>query len=223
MTLHDYADDEMMAIDLANQLAGALRQALEVQERAVLVVPGGTTPGPVFDGLCDAVLDWARVTVMPSDERWVPSVHLRSNARLIRERLLVGRAAAARFLPLYYRDDAPARMMPALNASVAAHLPISVLLLGMGADMHTASLFPNVEGLGAALAADAPPVMAMYPPEVEDARVTLTAPALNTAMSKHIVITGAQKRAVLERARSLDPHQAPVSAVLSGATVHWAP
>lgn len=223
MNLIEYADDEMMAIDLANQLAGDLRQALDVDDRAVFVVPGGSSPGPVFDVLCDADLDWSRVTVMPSDERWVPSVHIRSNAKLIQERLLVGRASEARFVPLYYSDDAPARMMPALNANVAAHLPISVLLLGMGADMHTASLFPGVEGLEDALDKDAPAVVALHPPQVEDARISLSARVLDAAMAKHLVITGPEKRIALERAQTSDATKAPIATVLPGMAVHWAP
>ena len=96
MKLLEYADEEMLTIDLANTLAGELRAALVHEDRVLFVVPGGTTPGPIFDALCDSNLDWSRVDVMLSDERWVPEVHVRSNTRLIRERLLVGRAAAAR-------------------------------------------------------------------------------------------------------------------------------
>ena len=101
MSLLEYPDRDMLAIDLANQLAGDLVAALEHKERALLVVPGGTTPGPIFDDLCAADLDWARVDVALSDERWVPESSDRSNTRLLRERLLTDRAAAARLLPMY--------------------------------------------------------------------------------------------------------------------------
>lgn len=223
MTLIEYADDEMMAIDLANQLAGDLNTALEHDERALFVVPGGSTPGPVFDVLCDADLDWGRVDVMLSDERWVPEVHVRSNTRLIRERLLVGRAAAARYMPLYAKADSPEKVMPELEVEITPCLPISVLLLGMGADMHTASLFPGADGLEAALAQDAPVLVAMRPDRVEDVRISLSARVLNGAVSKHLVITGAAKKAALERARAMGPGQAPVAAVLDDMLVHWAP
>ncbi|MBZ0123631.1 MAG: 6-phosphogluconolactonase, partial [Roseovarius sp.] len=92
----EYPDAELMAVHLANRLAGELNAALKHKERVLFVVPGGTTPGPIFDSLCDARLDWGRVDVCLSDERWLPEVHVRSNTRLVRGRLLAGRAAAAR-------------------------------------------------------------------------------------------------------------------------------
>ncbi len=222
MNLQIYPDDELMAMGLANVLAGELRQALASADRALLVVPGGSTPGPVFDSLCDAALDWARVDVLLSDERWVPEAHLRSNTRLIRERLLVGRAAAARYLPLYKQADRPEDVLGALEDGIAPALPIAVALLGMGTDMHCASLFPGAEGLDAALAPDAPVLVPIRAPSEPDTRVTLSARVLRDAMRLHVVIRGAGKRAALERARSLDPAQAPVRAILDEAEVHWA-
>ena len=185
-------------------------------------MPGGTTPAPVFDVLSEIDLDWGRVSVLPNDERWVPETSDRSNARLVREHLLQGRAAAAQFVPLYAKGDRPEDRLDDLTVTVALHLPISVLLLGMGTDMHIASLIPGAEGLDEALSPDAPILMAMRAPSVPEPRVTLTAPVLQAAMTTHIVITGAEKRAAIERAQRLDLIEAPVRAVLDTATVHWA-
>ncbi len=223
MNFKKYSDDEMMMIDLAQNLAGELRQALKQRERVLLVVPGGTTPGPVFDALSSVDLDWGRVDVMLSDERWVPEVHLRSNTRLLRERLLVGRAAAARYIPLYARADTPEEVLPQIEAGIAPALPISVLLLGMGADMHTASIFPEADLLEEALRSDAPILLPMRAPGAMEPRITLSARVLSEAMNIHIVITGLQKRAAIERAAKMRPQDAPVAAILDGATVHWAP
>lgn len=222
MTFDEYPDDEMMAMNVANHLAGELRQALAAQDRALLVVPGGSTPGPVFDALCDAALDWSRVDVLLSDERWVPEVHLRSNTRLIRERLLVGRAARARYLPLFARADQPEEVLAELERNIKPCLPIAVALLGMGTDMHVASIFPDADKRDEALSPDAPVLLAMRVPSEPDIRVTLSARVLQTAMRLHILISGPAKRAALERARSLTPQQAPVRAVLEDARVHWA-
>lgn len=222
MILNVYPDGEMMAIAVANHLAGELTVALEVKERALFVVPGGTTPGPIFDALCDTDLDWGRVDVLLSDERWVPEAHLRSNTRLIRDRLLVGRAAAARYLPLYARAERPETVLADLECNIVPALPIDVALLGMGTDMHVASLFPDGDMLEAALAPDAPVLVAMRAPSQPDTRVSLSARVLARAMRLHIVITGTAKRAALDRARALDARQAPVRAVLDEATVHWA-
>ena len=100
MNIQEYPDREMMMIDLANRLAGDLTNALMNHDTVSLAVPGGTTPGPVFDALCAADLHWDRVRVMLTDERWVPETSERSNTRLLRQRLFVNRAAAATALVL---------------------------------------------------------------------------------------------------------------------------
>lgn len=223
MSFVEYADDEMLAMGLVGALAGDLRKALRNQDRVLFVVPGGTTPGPIFDGLCDTDLDWERVDVLLSDERWRPEVHVRSNTRLIRERLLTGRAAAARYLPLYAKAEAPESVLVELEANIAPMLPIDVCLLGMGADMHTASLIPGADRLKEALERNAPILVPMRAPGAEEPRVTLSAQVLDGAVCKHIVFTGAQKRAAFERAQHLRPIEAPIAAVLTGATIHWSP
>ena len=218
----EYPDRELLAMDLANQIAGELRAALSHQERAALAVPGGTSPGPVFDALCAADLDWARVDVMLTDERWVPESSERSNTRLLRERLLTNRASAARLLPLYAEADTPEERLAGLADDIAPALPLAVVLLGMGADMHTASIFPEADKLEEALSNDAPILLPMRAPGAPEPRITLSAHVLDGALKKHIVIYGAEKREVLEEARGLAPLEAPINAVLDEAVVHWA-
>ena len=223
MKLIEYPDREALAIDLAQTIAEELEEALLTHERVSFAVPGGTTPGPVFDSLCAADLDWARVTVLLGDERWVPDTAARSNAALLRERLLRDRAAAASFLPFFHSDLTPEAAMGPLAEAVRPLLPISVVLLGMGADMHTASLFPGADRLAEALAPQAPPVMALTAPGAPEPRLTLTGPVLQGAMAIHVVIMGQEKRTALNDAKRLnDPLVAPVSIVLPQATVHWA-
>jgi len=221
MELIEYADGEMMMIELANRLAGELRQCLQTHDHASLAVPGGTTPGPIFDNLCSANLDWARVHVMLTDERWVPETSDRSNTRLLRQRLLTDRAAEAVYVPLYADAPTPEDALDDLKSNLAPELPISVLLLGMGADMHTASIFPGADRLDAALHGDET-LLAMRAPGAPEPRMTLSAKVLRDAMSRHIVIVGAEKRAALDRARHLPPEEAPVAAILDGSIVHWA-
>ena len=129
--------------------------------------------------------------------------------------------AKATLVPLYALADQPEDMLETLSAGLAPHLPISVLLLGMGADMHTASLFPGADLLDQALAPDAPVLMALRADAAGEPRITLSAPALKTAFHTHILIKGAEKREALERAQSLSAREAPVRAVLDVATVHW--
>lgn len=222
MNLIEYPDRDLLMLGLADRLTGDLAEALRHHDRVSLTVPGGTTPGPVFDVLCEQALDWDRVGIVLNDERWVPEDNPRSNTALIRKRLLISKASRATLIPLYAPSDRPEDKIAELTEGLVPHLPLSVALLGMGADMHTASLFPGADNLAAALAEDAPPLMAMRADGAGEPRITLTAPVLRGAMSLHILITGAEKRAALDRAAHLPAIEAPVRSVLGQATVHWA-
>ncbi|AUQ54203.1 6-phosphogluconolactonase [Phaeobacter inhibens] len=223
MNIIEYADRDMLAINVANQLAGDLKTHLLHHDSASFAVAGGTTPAPIFDDLCAADIDWARVRLMATDERWVPADSERSNARMIRERLLVNRAASATFVPFHVPARAPEDVLAEVESLIEPDLPLSVVLLGMGEDMHTASLFPGVRGLSEALAADAPVLAVMRPDSQPEPRVSLSARVLDAAIAKHLVIYGEAKREALETAKSLPPEEAPIQAVLSEMTVHWAP
>lgn len=221
MQLETYPDREMLMLGLANTIAGQLGEFLRRDGHATLSVPGGTTPGPIFDTLSGVDLDWANVAVVLNDERWVPETSERSNTRLVRDRLIRGRAALARLIPLYAPAETPEDMLPALEDGLRPHLPISVLLLGMGADMHTASLFPGADRLEEALSTTAL-ILPMRADAAGEPRMTLTAPVLKAAYNIHLLITGQEKRAALDRALHLPPLEAPVRAILDTATVHWA-
>ena len=222
MNFVEYPDRDMMMLSIANTIAGQLGDFLRRQPTVSLCVPGGTTPGEVFDVLSGVDLDWARVSIFLNDERWVPETSPRSNTRLLRERLLVGRAAAAQLVPLYGGADMPEEQMETLAEGLAPHLPISVLMLGMGNDYHTASLFPGADRLAEAMAPNAPILLPMRAEAAAEPRITLSLPVLQGAMATHVLITGPEKRAAFERAQTLDPMQAPIRAVLANATVHWA-
>lgn len=223
MKLHEYSDSDLLWLNLANIIAGELTRGLMQHDRVSLAVPGGTTPGPVFDVLSAISLPWERVDVLLTDERWVPETSPRSNAKLLRERLLVGKAAAANFIPFYTGGDASKLDLADVAIKLRALCPLTFVLLGMGTDMHTASLFPGADNLEKALAPDAPEVLAMSAPGAEEPRVTLSAEVINGAMNKHLVILGDEKLDALRQAEAVgDPVEAPVAAVLDGLEVHWA-
>ncbi|MES2434751.1 MAG: 6-phosphogluconolactonase [Pseudomonadota bacterium] len=222
MNFISYPDREFMMLDVAGKIAAQLSEELSMYGRASLSVPGGTTPGPIFDILSGVNLDWANVAVMLNDERWVGEDSPRSNTRLLKERLLVNKAAAAQLIPLYAEASEPELMLATLSEGIAPHLPLTVLLLGMGMDMHTASLFPGADLLAEALAPNAPILLAMRAEAAGEPRITLTAPVLTEAKNIHILITGAEKRAAIEAAANLPALEAPVRVVLDNATVHWA-
>jgi 6-phosphogluconolactonase len=215
-----YPDRDTLMRSLAELVADQLRAAHATKQHATLAVPGGTTPAPFLTALGEADLAWEDITVMPTDERLVAESSSRSNARLIRETLMIGPAAAAHFVHLHE---------PILGdrvARVAAALPLDVLVLGMGGDMHTASLFPGAPELAAALAEDAPALMTIHPPEQPEGRVTLTGPVIQAADVIHVLITGPEKLAALESALVVDSNlMAPIRVALTAAcpvTVHYA-
>ena len=214
MKFVEYPDRAQLMGDLASQLVKELDETLKTQDRASLAVPGGSTPGPAFDALCEADIDWSRVDILVGDERRVPADHERSNERMIRARLLVSKAAAANYVSI--RPDG--ETVP----DIAAYLPISVLVVGMGADMHTASLFPGSPDLEAALAPDAADLMLVEASDGLEPRVTLTGHVLAAAQNAHVLITGAEKREALEQAVNATRMEAPIQTVLPNATVHWA-
>lgn len=221
--IRSYPSRDELAEEVAALLAGRLRARIAEVGVARLAVPGGTTPGPMLAALGGQALDWEKVVVTLTDERWVPVTSERSNARLLAETLFRGAAAAARFVPLHSGDADPEFGIDAVCREVERWaLPLDLAVLGMGADMHTASLFPGAAGLARALAPDAPPAVAIEAPGVDEPRITLSAPALYRA-ERHVLIQGADKRDALRRAIGIaDPGSAPVCAVLDGATVHYA-
>ena len=222
MNIVEYPDREMLAIRVADTLASELRKCLLNHDHASFAVPGGTTPGPIFEMMSDTELEWDRVHVLLTDERWVGEENSHSNARLVKRHLLTGHAAAARFIPYYRAGKTAAEGCAEVAGTLTDELPLSLLLLGMGADMHTASLFPGAEGLEEAMASHAPLLCPVQPQKQDMERVTLPAHVLRGAMSTHLVIYGDEKREAFEKALSLPPEQAPIAAVIGAGTVHWA-
>ncbi len=213
---------------LADTLAADLTRIVGEKGRAVFCVSGGSSPPPVFERLAAMDLPWDKVVVTLNDERWVPPDHERSNARMVHETLLQGPGAAARFVPLYHPVDTPEQGMEAVAEAVTAGaLPLDVLLLGMGEDGHTASIFPGADLLDQALDLACPvPVLAMRAPGAVEPRITLTLPALLSAQATYLLITGEKKRAVLEAARREGAEsELPIRAILRQAdpAIHYAP
>lgn len=212
---------------LAAAVADALRAALAERGQALLVVSGGRSPVAFLEALGSAELDWPKVSVSLADERWVPESHPDSNAGLLRRHLLKGAAARAHFIGLY--QPAASLDEAADKADRFLHelaLPIDVLVLGMGDDGHTASLFPGSPGLVDAL----DPVsrrrcLPMWAPAVPRQRLTLTRAVLQGARVQLLAIQGEAKLATLSMAlNDNDEQRAPVSAFLrSPLSIHWCP
>lgn len=205
------------AAALADAVSASLAAALAARERASLVVSGGRSPIAFFQCLRDADLDWSRVWITLADERWVPEDHPDSNAALVRRHLLQGAAAAARFVPLWNGAATPVTAIAERTAALAQlPQPFDIVVLGMGEDGHTASLFPGAPGLAAALDPTGTALLAAIdPPAAPHPRLSLTLTALLGCRHIHLPLAGASKQAVYARAlEQCEPMQLPISAVL---------
>lgn len=216
---------QQLAEQLAEAVAQALHEDLTRHERALLVVSGGSTPVPFFTALAAKPLPWERVDITLADERWVDEHSSDSNAKLVREHLLQGNAAAATFLPLTCDAETPEEgVEPVAKQAASLAWPASAVILGMGGDGHTASLFPDSPELTLALATDEPLVAVRTPSQLQP-RITFSADRLHQARRHFLHITGEDKRAVLAKALNGDDvRQLPIRAFLScPLAIYWAP
>ena len=210
----------MPNLPLAQDIAQRLADAIELRGGAVLCVSGGQSPITLFEALRVQAIDWSRVRVTLTDERCVPCTHPDSNASLVRQHLLQDRASAAQFVPLVAEEHeplpSPAILAQAASRALQAAGRVDVLVLGMGADGHTASLFSNAPNLVEALNLNNPEAcVAIEPPaSAPYARVTQTLAQILRA--RHIVLplSGADKLATLRLARLSISNQYPISHVL---------
>ncbi|MEX2474188.1 6-phosphogluconolactonase [Marinobacter sp.] len=219
---------DQVALELADAVAGVLRTRISEVGCATLVVSGGSTPLPFFEAVSGKNLDWSCVTVLLADERWVDENDPASNTRLVKSTLLQHYAADAHFLSLKQPGDTPALGLAAAEAELAGLArPLDVLIVGMGSDGHTASLFPDAPELPAAMDPHCPEVVsAMTPPSQPHQRITLTWPVLCDARFTALHIKGVDKLDTLQQAlHSPDDVLAmPVRGFLKpGLQVFWSP
>jgi len=226
---HEASSAEQIAIRLASAVEQNLSDTIDAHGRASLVVSGGSTPLPFFKQLSQATINWSAVDVTLADERWVSEDHNDSNARFVKEHFLTGAASAARFFSLY-RDVKPDQAIGEVQSALGdMTLPFSVVVLGMGGDGHTASLFPETDGLKAALDLDSRQMLAVLQPStVPQVRITLTRAALMRSRFRYLHITGEDKRNVLEDALKQDVDNPPPIASffekhLPPISVYWSP
>lgn len=226
MTEHRFATREAASEAAADRLAELLQNRLENQPLASAVVCGGTTPGDCFEALSQCSLDWDRVRISLSDERWLSGDHEDSNEKLIRDSLLVGKAAAAELQPVYAEGVSRAERCDELQDPLP-ELPFSFSLIGMGADGHFASLFPDAENLEFGLAVDSG---RLYVPVDTAAsrhpRVSMTLAGISRADEIVLLFFGDEKLEIYERAMK-ESNGFPVSRLLrqkrAPVRVFWAP
>ena len=219
---HLFENLDSLSATLAALIAARLRAALEARPAASLVVAGGRTPAAFLARLSNETLAWDRVFVTLTDERWVSADDPASNAAMLRKTLLVGAAAPARFIPLYTGAPTPDQAVQSVSAGLATlPRPFDIMVLGMGDDGHTASLFPGADNLAAALAPkNGQPCMAIRAAGAPQPRITLTLPTLLDARSLFMLFTGPSKRQTYALACKSGPiEDMPIRGVLRNAPV----
>jgi len=220
---------DVLANRLADDVAEILRQAIGQRGSATLVVSGGSTPRPFLQALSGRTLNWSAVTVTLADERWVDADHADSNERFVYQHLLTGEAASATFLPLKNEHSSAHEGRASCEAALAGlNWPVDVVILGMGEDGHTASMFPDSPGLDAARSRDnLNRCMPIDPPGFPIGRMTLTLAALCHCHHLMLHITGERKRDVLADAlANSDTLELPVATLMRSVPrprVYWAP
>lgn len=222
-----------MITALAEKNITSLKRTIELNGHASWAVSGGSTPLPLFEAISAVDMPWSKVNVALVDERWVPVAHGRSNTAFVRRHLLKGNACEAVFIPM--RDDTTTGNCSADFANehyAKISLPFDRILLGMGGDGHTASLFPGADGLEEAMAADSDLICAAITANKSDItgdeldRITLTAAEICRATTIDLMITGEDKMRVFKEAMIVESNY-PIGRLMRMAPekfkIYWAP
>lgn len=230
--LREFPDAAAMVSSLADEIVARLKAGAAERGHASMAVSGGTTPGAVFDALCQRDAPWDKTWITLSDERWIAPDRDGSNEHLARTRLLRGKAAPAHFVGLKTNDATPDAGAAKANAAISAFpRPFDVMLLGMGDDGHTASLYPQAPELKAALDTSAPALVHAVHAQSAAAtgdRMTLTLRAILDSRWIALLIKGAEKMKTYQAAEGGEGvAEMPVRAILGQSAVpvdvFWAP
>lgn len=228
--LKKFSDRKSLTDNLASQIGGLLTSGIEHNGMASLAVSGGSTPVELFKQLSKMDISWQDVSITLVDERWVPATEVDSNEHLVRTHLLQNRAADATFIGMKNSATTASNGETEYDRQLGKiRLPFDVLILGMGNDGHTASLFPSAEKLSQATDMDSNKAcIGIAPLTAPHERMTLTLPTILHSRQIFLHITGQPKKEVFQQAQAEGPSQEmPIRYILRQQTtpvsVYWAP
>lgn len=229
-TITKFSSRHELDSSFATTISEILINAISQKGSASIAVSGGSTPKGLFERLSKIKLDWSKVLITLADERWVPADSKDSNTKLVHENLLQNEAASAKFFHLKQGDDLNSEILNTLNIAAKVQLlPLDVLILGMGEDGHTASLFPCSEQIEQGLLSDNDDVLLKVVPQTAPHdRISFTFSALAKSENIFLHLSGESKEEVLNTAISgSDVYEMPIRAFLNHESletqVYWAP
>jgi 6-phosphogluconolactonase len=189
---------------LCKQIANDLQQAIVKKGSATLLLSGGSTPSGVYRLLSHEEIDWSLVYIGLVDERFVPAEHMHSNYKLLLESIVQNNAAQVRVYPMVLDELDYVKNLSKIEESYRIFTEPDVVLLGMGPDGHTASIFPNDAASQLANEQTDCLISNTNAPADPKQRITLNGPVLRRANSLYLMITGADKKQILENSSALN-------------------
>lgn len=215
---HAFSDQETLIEALSQSIVANLQKAIDERGKASLLVSGGSTPKPLFEKLRKTVLDWDKVSVGLCDERWVDVSKEESNEHFVKKYLLQEEAAKAHFIGMYCKDTDLYNAQKLCSKKMKEILfPFDIIILGMGSDAHTASLFPENAKLEEAFnLKNENFCITIEPTTAPFSRMSLTLRAILSAKHIYIHFEGEEKIAVYEEAiAGEDIYTMPIRSVLN--------
>ncbi|MDC0980920.1 6-phosphogluconolactonase [Candidatus Pseudothioglobus singularis] len=218
---------ESLAIDLSQNINEILLKTIKNMGRVSMAVSGGSTPIPLFEALSNLDLDWSKVDLTLVDERWVEFDHKDSNELLVKSHLIKNKAINVNFIPLKnHASTAKEGKVSSEETLNSFSLPFDIVVLGMGTDGHTASLFPCSKEINSAMDLNNNDcLVATTPTNAPYERLGMTAKAIMDAKNVFLHLNGSNKLHALERAMDLkDAYKMPIYAFLIyGLDIYWSP
>lgn len=224
-----FPDRRRLFTGLCQDFQDRLAEVIRKRRKASLALAGGTTPGPLYEALSNAVLPWEKVSITVTDERWITPEDPASNEYLIRDLLMKRRAAVATFVPMKTNHAKASGGAAIAEKRISPIMPFDICLIGMGPDGHIASLIPGAEGYAAAAdPAGTKKIAGVHAPGAAGApeRMTLTVPGILSSRRIVLLIMGQDKLNVYNEAKA-GQGTSPLKDVLAQKKVpvhaFWAP
>lgn len=229
VNFNSFENREDLIQELSNNIIKNLQDAIEQKNHATLIVSGGSTPKPLFEKLRQSKIEWKKVTIGLCDERWVEPTHKDSNENFVKTYLLQDEAKEAKFVGMYIDKidikEADIRCTQNIRESL---YPFDVLILGLGEDAHTASLFPDNPKLEKAFDLNNKDLcIDIQPKDAPHKRMSLTLSAILSASHLYLHFEGKSKLSVYQKAiNSKDLYKMPIGSILhqekKAVEVYWA-